>query len=165
MIPRSTSCYAAILICPSGDTCATNRLSHSIHGTPRRRTRQGSKRPRRGRSRRPSRSESIGGRCRARKPRRAAHSLQSRPSRRVLLAASAGFGGRERPGISRFIRGADCLEVNVERLCGNQIVAVRLRHCRIMTLRHQGDACSMGGDAGSPPLAEPGRPRRRREMT
>ena len=47
----------------------------------------------------------------------------------VLLAASAGFGGRERPGISRFIRGADCLEVNVERLCGNQIVAVRLRHC------------------------------------
>ena len=47
----------------------------------------------------------------------------------VLLAASAGFGGRERPGISRFIRGADCLEVNVERLCGNEIVAVRLRHC------------------------------------
>ncbi|CAH0366230.1 unnamed protein product, partial [Pelagomonas calceolata] len=32
----------------------------------------------------------------------------------VLLAASAGFGGRERPGISRFIRGADCLEVNVD---------------------------------------------------
>ena len=31
MIPRSTSSYAAILICPSGDTCATNRLSHSIH--------------------------------------------------------------------------------------------------------------------------------------
>ena len=27
---------------------------------------------------------------------------------------SAGFGGRERPGISRFIRGADCLEVNVD---------------------------------------------------
>ena len=32
----------------------------------------------------------------------------------MLLAASAGFGGRERPGISRFIRGADCLEVNVD---------------------------------------------------
>ena len=31
-----------------------------------------------------------------------------------MLAASAGFGGRERPGISRFIRGADCLEVNVD---------------------------------------------------
>ena len=32
----------------------------------------------------------------------------------MLLAASAGFGGRERPGISRFIRGSDCLEVNVD---------------------------------------------------
>jgi len=31
-----------------------------------------------------------------------------------FLHRSAGFGGRERPGISRFIRGADCLEVNVD---------------------------------------------------
>ena len=32
----------------------------------------------------------------------------------VLLAGSAGFGGKERPGIARFVRGADYLEVNVD---------------------------------------------------
>ena len=35
-------------------------------------------------------------------------------SETLFLHRSAGFGGRERPGISRFIRGADCLEVNVD---------------------------------------------------